>query len=59
MALSGEVQKPEGSLTDNVLATGQLIDSNKIGESQARSQVTQDTRDIYPDYICQLQRTTR
>ena len=33
MALSSEVQKPEGSLTDNVLTTGQLIGSNKVGES--------------------------
>ena len=33
MALSSEVQKPEGSLTDNVLTTGQLIASNKVGES--------------------------
>ena len=40
MALSSEAQKPEGSLTDNVLTTGQLIGSNKVEESQARSQVT-------------------
>ena len=33
MDLSSEVQKPEGSLTDNVLPTGQLIGSNKVGES--------------------------
>ena len=33
MALSSEVQKPEGSFTDNVLTTGQLIGSNKVGES--------------------------
>ena len=49
MALSGEVQKPEGSLTDNSLATGQLVDSSKVREPQTRSQVTQDTRGIYPD----------
>ena len=48
MALSNEAQKP-GSLTDNVLTTGQLIGSNKVGESRARSQVTHDTKDIYPD----------
>ena len=33
MALSSEAQKPEGSLTDNVLTTGQLAGSNKVGES--------------------------
>ena len=49
MALSSKAQKPEGSLTDNVLTTGQPLGSNKVGESQARSQVTYDTKDIYPD----------
>ena len=49
MALSSEAQKPEGSLTDNVSTTGQLIGSSKVGESRARSQVTHDTKDIYPD----------
>ena len=49
MALSSEAQKPEGSLTDNVLTTGQLLGSNKVGESQARSQMTHDTKDMYPD----------
>ena len=49
MALSNEAQKPECSLTNNVLDTGQLINNNKVGESLARSQVPQDTRDIYPD----------
>ena len=35
MALSTEVQRPEGSLTDNIMTTGQLIGSNQVGESQA------------------------
>ena len=30
MALTSEAQKAEGSLTDNVLTTGQLIGSNKV-----------------------------
>ena len=30
------------------MATGQLINNNKVGESQTRSQVTYDTKDIYP-----------
>ena len=49
MALSSEAQRPEGSLTDNILTTGQLIGSNKVGESRARIQVTPDTKDIYHD----------
>ena len=38
MVLSTEVQKSEGSLTDNTLTTG-----------QTRSQMTSDTKDIYLD----------
>ena len=49
MALSSEVQKPEGSLMDNVLAPGQLINSSKVGESWTRFQVTCDTKDRHPD----------
>ena len=49
MALSSEAQKSEGSLTDNVLTTGQLIGSSKVGESQTRSQITPDIKDVYPD----------
>ena len=49
MALSSEAQKPEGSLTNNVLTSGQIIGSSKTGEFQTRSQTTHDTKDIYPD----------
>ena len=38
MVSSTEVQKPESSLTDNMVTTG-----------QTRSQMTYDTKDIYPD----------
>ena len=38
MVLSTEAQKPESSLTDNTLTTG-----------QTRSQMTSDTKDSYPD----------
>ena len=38
MVLSSEVQKPEGSLTDHTLTTG-----------QTRSQMTNCTKDSYPD----------
>ena len=49
MALSSEVQKPEGSLTDNVLTPGQIVGSSNVGEFKTRSQTTHDTKDIYPD----------
>ena len=49
MALSSEAQKPEGSLTNNVLTSGQIIGSSKAGELQTRSQTTHGTKDIYPD----------
>ena len=49
MALSSEAQKPEGSLTDNVLTSGQIVGSSKIGEFQTRSQTMHNTKDIYPD----------
>ena len=49
MALLSEAQKPEGFLTDNVLTTGQLIGSSKVGESLTRSQTAHDTKNIYPD----------
>ena len=49
MVLSTEAQKAEGSLTDNVVTAGQLTGNNQVGESQARAQVTPDTKDIYPD----------
>ena len=49
MALSTEAQRPEVSLTHITMTTGQLIGSNQVGESQARTQVTSDTKDIYPD----------
>ena len=49
MALSTEAQKPEGSLTDNTVTTGQLTGDHQVGESSARTQVTYDMKDIYPD----------
>ena len=49
MALSTEAQKPEGSLTDDVVTAGQLIGNNQVGESEARAQVTSNTQDMYPD----------
>ena len=49
MALSSEAQKPEGSLTDNVLTSGQIVSSSKVGEFQTRSQTMHITKDIYPD----------
>ena len=49
MALSSEAQKPEGSLTNSVLTSGQLIGSSKVGEFQTRLQTAHDTKDMYPD----------
>ena len=49
MALSSKAQKPEGSLTDNVLTPGQIVGSSNVGEFKTRSQTTDDTKDIYPD----------
>ena len=48
MALSSEAQKPEGSLTDNVLTPGQIVSSN-MGEFKTRSQTVNEAKDIYPD----------
>ena len=47
MALSSEAQKPKGSLTDNVLTSGQIVDSSNIGEFKTRPQTANDTKDIY------------
>ena len=49
MAMSSDAQKPEGSLNGNIMTAGQLIGNNQIGESQARTRITPDTKDIYPD----------
>ena len=49
MALSSETQKPEGSLTDNVLTSRQIVSSSKVGEFQTRSQTIHNTKNIYPD----------
>ena len=49
MALSTEAQKPEGSLTDNIVTTGQLTGRHQVGESSTGTQMTHNTKDIYPD----------
>ena len=46
MALSSKAQKPEGSLTDNVLTPRQIVGSSYVGEFKTRSQTTHDTKDI-------------
>ena len=48
MALSSKVQKPEGTLTDNVLTPGQVVGSSNIREFKTRSQTANETKDIYP-----------
>ena len=49
MALSSKAQKLEGSLTDNVLTTGQIVGSSNIGVFKTRSQTANETKDIYSD----------
>ena len=49
MALSGEAQKPEGSLTCNVLTSRQLPGSSDIGESKTIPQTAHKIQDKYPD----------
>ena len=49
MVLSTEAQKPESSLTDNIVTTGQLAGNHQVGETSTRSQMTCDPKDIYPD----------
>ena len=49
MALSSKVQKPKGSLTDNVLTSGQIVGSSNIGEFKTRPQTANDIKDVYPD----------
>ena len=39
MALSTEAQRPEGSLTDNIVTAGQLIGNYQVGESQTKIQI--------------------
>ena len=49
MAMSSEAQKPEGCLNGNIMTAGQLTGNNQVEESQVRTKVTHDTKDIYPD----------
>ena len=49
MALSGEAQKPESSLTSNVLTPRQISGSSNIGESRTISQTANRIEDKYPD----------
>ena len=49
MALSGEAQKPEGSLTSNVLTPRQPSSSGNIGRSKSTPQTVSEVEDKYPD----------
>ena len=49
MALSGEAQKPEGSLTSNVLTHGQISGSSNIWKSNTISQTANKIENKYPD----------
>ena len=49
VASPGEAQKPEGSLTSNVLTCRQLSGSSDIGESKSIPQTANKIEDKYPD----------
>ena len=49
MAMSSDAQKPESSLSGNNMTARQLTGDNQIGEMQARTQITSDPKDVYPD----------
>ena len=49
MALSGEAQKSEGSLTSNVLTPRQPSSSGNIGISKTTPQTVSEIEDKYPD----------
>ena len=49
MAMSSDAQKPEGSLNGNNMTARQLTGDNQVGEMQAMTQITSDTKDMYPD----------
>ena len=49
MALSGEAQKPKGSLMSNILIPGQISSHSNIEESKTIPKTTNKTEDEYPD----------
>ena len=49
MALSTEVQKPEGSLANNIVTPGHTTGNDQVRESHASVQVTAGIKDIYLD----------
>ena len=49
MALSGEAQKPEGSLMSNTLISGQISSQSNAGESRAIPRSTDKIEDQNPD----------
>ena len=48
MAMSSDAQNLEGSLGNNITAR-QLTGDNQMREMQARTQITSDPKDVYPD----------
>ena len=49
MALSGKVQKPEGSLMSNILIPGQISSHSNIEESKTIPKTTNMIEDKYSD----------
>ena len=56
MALLGEAQKCEGSLTSNVLTPRQLSGSSNIGKSKTTLQTVNEIEDKYPDLYLLISR---
>ena len=58
MTMSSDAQKHGGSLNGNNMIARQLTGDNQVGETQTRTQITSNTKDVYTDCIYQLQRIT-
>ena len=58
MALSNKAQKPEGSLTDNVLTPGQIVGSSNVGELRLDPKLLIMQRTYILTYICWSQKIT-
>ena len=59
MTLLGEAQKPEGSLTSNVLTPRQPSSSGNIGRSKTTPQTLSEIGDTYPDLYLSVAENNR
>ena len=49
MAMSSDIQKPEGTPTGKDMTNKQQIGDNQMKETQGRTQTTPDSKEMYPD----------